>query len=99
MAPHATYRNASNGSNDINEHAFVRDSGVDLPPPFPPQWQPKPFAIEKHSLDQTRRLRVIVIGAGLTGILAGILLPAKLDNLDLTILEKNADVVSACALQ
>ena len=36
------------------------------------------------------------VGAGLTGITAGILLPAKVPGISLTIFEKNADVVS-CA--
>lgn len=37
--------------------------------------------------------KVAVIGAGLTGITAGILLKAKVPQIDLTIIEKNADVV------
>lgn len=46
-----------------------------------------------HHIDDVRSLRAIVIGAGLTGVLAGILLPAKVPKLQLTILEKNDDVV------
>lgn len=46
-------------------------------------------------LDHVRRLRVAVIGAGLAGINAGILLPAKVPGIELTIFEKNSDVVSA----
>lgn len=38
-------------------------------------------------------MRVGVIGAGLAGITAGILLPAKVPGIKLTIYEKNADVV------
>jgi len=34
-----------------------------------------------------------VIGAGLTGITAGVLFPAKVPGVDLTIFDKNADVV------
>lgn len=49
--------------------------------------------LEDHHIDDVRSLRVIVIGAGLAGILAGILLPAKVPGIQLTILEKNADVV------
>lgn len=52
------------------------------------------FELEDHSIDETRSLRVVVIGAGLSGILAGILLPAKVPKIDLTIYEKNDDVVS-----
>lgn len=47
-----------------------------------------------HHIDDVRSLRVTVIGAGLSGILAGILLPVKVPKLQLTILEKNDDVVS-----
>ncbi|KAL8822254.1 MAG: hypothetical protein Q9191_007005 [Dirinaria sp. TL-2023a] len=52
------------------------------------------FQLEDHPIDEGRKLRVIVIGAGLSGILAGILLPIKVPGIELTILEKNADVVS-----
>lgn len=38
--------------------------------------------------------QVAVIGAGISGITAGILLPIKVPGIQLTILEKNADVVS-----
>jgi hypothetical protein len=47
-----------------------------------------------HSIDQVRPLKVAVIGAGLSGINAGILLPAKVPGIDLVIFEKNRDVVS-----
>lgn len=46
-----------------------------------------------HHIDDVRSLRVVVIGAGLSGILAGILLPVKVPKIQLTILEKNDDVV------
>jgi protoporphyrinogen oxidase len=35
-----------------------------------------------------------VVGAGLSGVLAGILIPPKVPNVKLTIFEKNAGVVS-----
>ncbi|KAI8933140.1 hypothetical protein NX059_009781 [Plenodomus lindquistii] len=43
-------------------------------------------------IDHVRALKVAVIGAGLAGINAGILLPAKVPGIDLTIFEKNSDV-------
>jgi hypothetical protein len=49
--------------------------------------------LEDHCIDEVRKLRVAVIGAGLSGITSGILLPAKVPNIDLTIFEKNQDVV------
>ncbi|EUC42260.1 hypothetical protein COCMIDRAFT_29073 [Bipolaris oryzae ATCC 44560] len=43
-------------------------------------------------IDDVRPLRVAVVGAGLSGIIAGILLPAKVPGIELTIFEKNDDV-------
>ncbi|KAF3009576.1 hypothetical protein E8E13_006033 [Curvularia kusanoi] len=45
-----------------------------------------------HHIDDIRPLKVAVIGAGLAGINAGILLPAKVPGIQLTIFEKNGDV-------
>jgi len=50
------------------------------------------FLLQDTLIDEPRRLRVAVIGAGLAGITAGTLLPAKVPNIDLTIFEKNHDV-------
>ena len=52
------------------------------------------FKLENHLLDDVRTLKVAVVGAGLSGILAGILLPVKVPGIDLTIFAKNSDVVS-----
>lgn len=51
------------------------------------------FTLEEHPIDAVRPIKVGIIGAGLTGITAGALLPAKLPGLDLRIYDKNADVV------
>lgn len=48
----------------------------------------------EHPIDESPKLKVAVIGAGISGITAGILLPIKVPGIQLTILEKNADVVS-----
>src|SRR5690349_7797174 len=45
-------------------------------------------------IDEPRSLRVAVIGGGLAGVLSGILFPAKVPNINLTIYEKNHDFVS-----
>ena len=52
------------------------------------------FQVENHPIDKPRRLKVVVIGAGLSGIIAGVLLPVKVPGIDLKIYEKNSDVVS-----
>ncbi|KAE8325961.1 hypothetical protein BDV39DRAFT_177726 [Aspergillus sergii] len=56
-----------------------------------PQGRPA-FELEDHPIDEVRNIKVGVIGAGIGGITAGILLPAKLPGLDLRIFDKNADV-------
>ncbi|KAK7996419.1 hypothetical protein PG989_004459 [Apiospora arundinis] len=48
--------------------------------------------LEQRYIDEPRKLRVVVIGAGLSGIISGALLPAKVPEIELTIFEKNADV-------
>lgn len=45
-------------------------------------------------LDEPRKLRVAVIGGGLSGILSGCLLPVKVPGIELVIYEKNPDFVS-----
>lgn len=51
------------------------------------------FELEEHPIDAVRPIKVGIIGSGLAGITAGILLPAKVPGLDLRIFEKNSDVV------
>jgi hypothetical protein len=63
-------------------------AGVEIPLRPPPH-----IEILERNIDTSRQLRVAVIGAGLSGVTAGILLPAKVPGIKLTIFEKNADVV------
>ncbi|GKT89542.1 4-hydroxyacetophenone monooxygenase [Colletotrichum tofieldiae] len=51
-----------------------------------------PIKLVDRYIDEPRELRVAVVGAGLSGVLAGILLPAKVPGIKLTVYEKNADV-------
>ncbi|KAK1982099.1 4-hydroxyacetophenone monooxygenase [Colletotrichum cereale] len=51
-----------------------------------------PIKLVDRYIDEPRELRIAVIGAGLSGVLAGILLPAKVPGIKLTVYEKNADV-------
>lgn len=52
------------------------------------------YKLESHPIDQIRNLKVVVIGAGISGILAGILLPIKVPGIELKIIEKNLEAVS-----
>ncbi|KAJ8475161.1 hypothetical protein ONZ51_g6747 [Trametes cubensis] len=49
-----------------------------------------PFVLGKFCIDEYRQMKVIVMGAGYSGITAGIKLPQHIPNLQLTIYEKNA---------
>lgn len=44
------------------------------------------------AVDYARPMKVICIGAGMSGILCGIRFPQRIPNLSLTIYEKNDDV-------
>ena len=50
------------------------------------------FTNNESPIDHSRPMRVIVIGAGFSGIYLGIRLPERLRNIDLCIYEKNAGV-------
>lgn len=52
----------------------------------------EPFQIPKRSIDDARPLKVIVIGAGISGIIATIILPRQVQNLDLAVYDKNEEV-------
>ncbi|KAI0412944.1 4-hydroxyacetophenone monooxygenase [Xylaria grammica] len=70
-------------------------SGVVQPLLNPPETSGYPkakFELEDRYIDEPRSLKVVIIGAGLTGITAGALLPRKVPGIRLTIFEKNADV-------
>ncbi|KAF2254387.1 FAD/NAD(P)-binding domain-containing protein [Trematosphaeria pertusa] len=66
---------------------------VNTGPALPPQYPVSRLRFDAHHhIDDVRPLRVAVVGAGLSGITAGILLPAKVPSITLTIFEKNGDV-------
>lgn len=46
----------------------------------------------QRSIDHHRPMKVIVMGAGISGILAGIRLPRHIPGLELVIYEKNPDI-------
>jgi hypothetical protein len=51
-----------------------------------------PFQLRDIPVENLRPLKVIVIGAGYSGIYCGIRIPERLRNVDLVIYEKNAGV-------
>ncbi|KAK5657513.1 hypothetical protein OQA88_3085 [Cercophora sp. LCS_1] len=91
----------------LADPATILAPQVDTPVPSqasPDATQPKPAVAAKipsypqsrisiidRFIDEPRPLKVAVVGGGLAGVLAGILLPAKVPNIQLTIYEKNSD--------
>ncbi|KAF9894843.1 hypothetical protein FE257_004464 [Aspergillus nanangensis] len=53
-----------------------------------------PFILEDHPVDESLSIKAIVVGAGITGITAGVLLPIKVPGLQLQIYERHPDIVS-----
>lgn len=51
-----------------------------------------PSDFETRPIDLNRPIKVIVIGGGMSGIIAGIFFPRNIENLELKIYEKNADL-------
>jgi NADH dehydrogenase FAD-containing subunit len=51
-----------------------------------------PWSLHEAPVENQRPLRVIIIGAGYSGIYLGIRIPERLRNVDLVIYEKNAGV-------
>jgi len=60
-----------------------------------PSFDPTPYnhpLISERAIDEPRPLRVIYIGAGISGIVAAIVFPKYAPTIDLAIYDKNADV-------
>ncbi|QKX62741.1 uncharacterized protein TRUGW13939_09903, partial [Talaromyces rugulosus] len=50
------------------------------------------FTMNNHSTDEVRPIKVICIGAGISGIISAIRLPEKIPNLELRLYEKSEDI-------
>lgn len=50
--------------------------------------------IEERPIDDAAGLRVIVVGAGITGVTAAVLLPVKVPSVDLVVHERDSEIVS-----
>lgn len=85
--------NKATGQNGADKQTLI-DRAVDslLTPPKSVYSDITTPLVDRY-IDEPRSIRVAVIGAGLSGVLAGILLPAKVPGIKLTIFDKNADVV------
>ncbi|BGP48199.1 hypothetical protein JCM10450v2_004071 [Rhodotorula kratochvilovae] len=73
----------------------VHPISIDLDPitGLPRGHSTTPFTVEDHPAGHSgRRLKVAMIGAGFSGIIAGIRIDQKLKNVDLDIFEKNHEV-------
>lgn len=66
--------------NGLNGHA-VNGNGVN-------GHEPRPFVLKDTPVENLRPLRVIVVGAGFSGILAAIRIPERLRNVELVVYEK-----------
>jgi len=53
------------------------------------KWQ---AVVEERPVDGKRPLRVICVGAGISGIITAIRFPQRIPNLELQIYEKNSDI-------
>lgn len=48
--------------------------------------------VEERSVDHFRRVRVVVVGSGISGIISSIRLRQRISNLDLCVYDKNDDI-------
>lgn len=66
------------GGADSTTEAVAQPSGNDV--------------VANRSIDEARPLRIVVVGSGISGILASIRFRQRIQNLDLCVYEKNADI-------
>ncbi len=68
-------------------YAFKKQMGG---PGFFANTHPDDFAT--RPVDAKRPIKVVVMGAGMSGIIAGILFPRSIENMELVIYDKNPDI-------
>lgn len=56
----------------------------------PPENSPR--IVEERPIDESRPMRVVIIGSGISGIISSIRLRQRISKLDLRVYEKNADI-------
>ena len=79
--PDAALQHSLNNKNEVNGDAHTNGVGSEAP-----------FQLHEAPVENQRPLKVIVIGAGYSGIYLGIRLPERLRNCEIVIYEKNAGV-------
>ncbi|EIW74531.1 FAD/NAD(P)-binding domain-containing protein [Coniophora puteana RWD-64-598 SS2] len=84
-------RTMSFGGKNSNGNANGVDSG-DKPAPNGSLTSTPEFKLGDFAIDESPPIKVVVIGAGFSGVTAGVRLPQYIKNIDLTIYDKNAGV-------
>jgi len=91
-SPHSSVGVIENSTTNDNRSngigiTSLKGGKEDKPPRF------RRLSLVDRCIDEPEKLSVVVVGAGIAGIIAGVLLPPKLPGIELTIFEKNEDVV------
>jgi len=91
---HGTYAKDVDGTNRVRGTHDPQDFGLSngLNGVTPSGASAESGQLKKASIENCRRMRVVVIGAGFSGIYLGIRIPERLHNVDLTIYDKNDGV-------
>ncbi|KAH3248257.1 hypothetical protein KXW23_002188 [Aspergillus fumigatus] len=71
----------------MKQFFFGSDSKSRKPRPVEDKW-----IVEERSIDKARPLRVVIIGSGISGIIASIRFRQRIPNVDLCVYEKNEDI-------
>lgn len=79
--------NAKQRASDIEKAADTNGTSETNGVKAAPTWQ-----LHDSPVENQRKLRVIVIGAGYSGVYCGIRIPERLRNVELVIYEKNAGI-------
>ncbi|KAK7540467.1 uncharacterized protein J3D65DRAFT_236167 [Phyllosticta citribraziliensis] len=84
----------SSVASHVEELPLKKDPPADLPYPrlVNENGTRDDFDLEDHPIDEVRPLKVAIVGTGLAGVTAGVILLHKVPKIQLTIIDKNADV-------